>query len=62
MELLANILRPQKLDDVIGQKHLIGKDKILSNFSSLKTRREYPRTHTVDLTSSMPGGMTCLSS
>jgi putative ATPase len=31
MELLANILRPQKLDDVIGQKHLIGKDKILSN-------------------------------
>lgn len=31
MKLLADILRPQKLDDVIGQTHLIGKDKILSN-------------------------------
>ena len=30
-ELLAIKLRPNKLDDVIGQKHLIGKDKILSN-------------------------------
>lgn len=31
MELLSNILRPEKLSDVIGQKHLIGDDKILSN-------------------------------
>jgi len=31
MELLANKLRPEKLSDVIGQNHLIGKDKILSN-------------------------------
>ena len=30
-DLLAIKLRPKKLDDVIGQKHLIGKDKILSN-------------------------------
>lgn len=31
MKLLANELRPKKLDDVIGQTHLIGKDKILTN-------------------------------
>jgi len=31
MELLANKLRPEKLDDVIGQTHLIGENKILSN-------------------------------
>lgn len=31
MELLANKLRPKKLDDVIGQTHLIGEGKILSN-------------------------------
>ncbi len=31
MEILADKLRPKKLDDVIGQEHLIGKDKILSN-------------------------------
>ena len=31
MELLANKIRPKKLDQVIGQTHLIGKDKILSN-------------------------------
>ncbi len=30
MELLANILKPTKLSDVIGQDHLIGKNKILS--------------------------------
>lgn len=30
-EPLANYLRPKKLKDVIGQEHLIGKDKILSN-------------------------------
>ena len=30
-ELLAIKMRPKKLDEVIGQKHLIGKDKILSN-------------------------------
>ncbi len=31
METLALKLRPKKIDDVIGQKHLIGKNKILSN-------------------------------
>ena len=30
-DLLAIKLRPQKLEDIIGQKHLIGKDKIISN-------------------------------
>ena len=30
-ELLSIKMRPQKLDDVIGQKHLIGKGKIISN-------------------------------
>lgn len=30
-EPLANNLRPKKLDDVIGQKHLIGEEKILTN-------------------------------
>lgn len=31
MELLANLRRPTKLKDIIGQEHLIGKDKILTN-------------------------------
>ena len=31
MELLADKLRPTKLSDVIGQEHLIGKDKVLTN-------------------------------
>ena len=31
MELLANKMRPQSLKDIIGQKHLIGEDKVLSN-------------------------------
>ena len=31
MELLANTLRPTKLSQIVGQEHLIGKDKILSN-------------------------------
>lgn len=30
-ELLAIKMRPKKISDVVGQKHLIGKDKILSN-------------------------------
>ncbi len=30
-EPLANAIRPKKLSDVIGQEHLIGKDKILTN-------------------------------
>ena len=30
-DLLAIKLRPQKLDDIIGQKHLIGNNKIISN-------------------------------
>ena len=31
MELLANTLRPQKLDDILGQDHIIGKGKIINN-------------------------------
>jgi putative ATPase len=31
MEILADKLRPTKLEDVIGQQHLVGKDKILYN-------------------------------
>ncbi len=31
MDLLAVQLRPNKLEDVIGQKHLIGENKVLSN-------------------------------
>lgn len=31
MQILANELRPTKLDDVIGQNHLVGKGKILRN-------------------------------
>lgn len=31
MEPLAHILRPTKLDDIVGQKYLIGEDKILTN-------------------------------
>ena len=31
MEILADKLRPMKLDDIIGQEHLIGKNKILTN-------------------------------
>ena len=31
MEILADKLRPTKLDDIIGQTHLIGKNKILTN-------------------------------
>lgn len=31
MEILADKLRPQKLDDVLGQKHLVGENKIIRN-------------------------------
>ena len=31
MELLSNTLRPTKLSEVIGQEHLIGKNKVISN-------------------------------
>ena len=31
MELLANKIRPSKLSEVIGQNHLIGEDKIITN-------------------------------
>ena len=31
MEILADILRPKKLDDVVGQNHLVGNNKIISN-------------------------------
>lgn len=31
MELLANKMRPKKLKDIIGQEHLVGNNKIISN-------------------------------
>ncbi len=31
MEILANTLRPMKLSDIIGQTHLVGENKIISN-------------------------------
>ena len=31
MDTLAIKMRPKNIDEVIGQKHLIGKNKILSN-------------------------------
>ncbi len=31
MELLANMLRPTKLEDIYGEEHLIGENKVLSN-------------------------------
>ncbi|HAB66467.1 MAG TPA: AAA family ATPase, partial [Firmicutes bacterium] len=31
MEILADKLRPKCLDDIIGQKHLVGKNKIIRN-------------------------------
>ena len=36
MELLQNKLRPNNLKDVLGQTHLIGKDKILTNLVKSK--------------------------
>ena len=36
MEVLADILRPQKLNDIIGQDHLIGDGKILTNLMKNK--------------------------
>lgn len=37
MELLQNKLRPNKLSDILGQTHLIGKDKVLTNL--IKNKR-----------------------
>ena len=39
MEILADKIRPQKLEDVIGQKHLIGPNKIISNL--IKNKRVF---------------------
>lgn len=36
MEILADKLRPQKLEDIIGQEHLIGPGKILTNLVNNK--------------------------
>lgn len=36
MELLANALRPKCLDDVVGQRHLVGEDKIIRNLVNNK--------------------------
>ena len=37
-ELLAMKMRPKCLDDIIGQRHLIGEDKVLSNLIKNKSR------------------------
>ena len=37
MELLANIIRPTKLKDIIGQTHLVGPDAVLTNL--IKNKR-----------------------
>lgn len=31
METLANLLRPNKLEDIVGQTHIVGEEKILNN-------------------------------
>jgi len=31
MDILANSLRPTKISEVVGQKHLVGEDKVLYN-------------------------------
>lgn len=36
MEILANKIRPTKLDDIIGQQHLVGKNKIIYNMVNNK--------------------------
>ena len=36
MEILANKMRPEKLEDIVGQNHLIGDNKILSNLINNK--------------------------
>ena len=36
MELLANVMRPQKLVDILGQDHIIGNNKILTNLINNK--------------------------
>jgi len=36
MEILADKLRPKKIDDIIGQKHLVGEGKILTNLAKNK--------------------------
>ena len=35
-ELLSIKMRPNKLDDIIGQRHLIGEGKILTNLVNKK--------------------------
>ena len=35
-DILANKLRPNKLEDIIGQKHIIGKNKVLTNLVNNK--------------------------
>ncbi len=36
MKVLADTLRPEKLSDIVGQDHLIGKDKVLTNLVNSK--------------------------
>ena len=36
MEVLADKLRPQKLEDILGQKHLIGENKVITNLINNK--------------------------
>ena len=36
METLINRLRPKKIDDIIGQHHLIGENKVLTKIVTSK--------------------------
>ena len=36
MKVLADIMRPHKLSDIVGQDHLIGKGKIITNLINNK--------------------------
>ena len=40
-EPLAEILRPKTLDEFIGQEHIIGKDKIISQLISNSVKSNY---------------------
>ena len=46
MEVLADKLRPKNIDDIIGQKHLVGDNGPIRNFinSRLYKRREYGKS------------------
>ena len=48
MEVLADKLRPQCIDDIIGQKHLVGEDKINRHAGRARNHRhgsQLPQHH-----------------